>query len=189
METFLNNLDKDKVELLLQETEDNVQYFNNTCQKIVDKYCDSLDKLMKDIYLECISPGIEDTSFQAPLDRLQAYYLEISCGIYFIIHKLENLGVYADMSDSASKEVYSKKYIELSRDKDTSGKAKSTVEELKSKSSVEAQYNSVVASIYDRAYKIVKGKVESAKEMMNTLRRLISTRTSEMQLYSVNQGE
>lgn len=187
--TFLDNIDIPQLNDLMSKTEENVKYFNDTCQNIVKTYCADLDDLMMALSEECIAPGMNDSTFEAPLNRLQAYYLELSSRVYFSISRLESLGVYADMSDSAYKEIYSKEYISLSGDKDDKGKAKKTVEELKSQSNMKAQYNSVVASIYDRAYKIVKSKVSSAQDMMDTLRRLISTRTTEMQLYNQNIGE
>lgn len=176
METYLDNIDVEKVETILKSTEQNVKYFNDTCDKVVKSYSSSLDSLMKDLYVDCVmnkNPSIE---------TLEQYYLELSNMIYFMIEKLEQLGVYADMSESASKEVYSKAYLDLSLDKDEKGKSKATVAELQAKASVSSQYESVVSSIYERAYKIVKGKVTSAQDMVNTLRRILSTRTSEMQL-------
>ena len=176
MDTYLNNVDTSKVDSLMNITEQNVKYFKDTCDKVVKSYSESLDNLMMDLYAECVKNP------NPPIDTLERYYLELSNMIYFMIEKLEQLGVYADMSSSASKEVYSKSYLDLSMDKDDKGKSKATVAELQAKASIDSQYETVVSSIYDRAYKIVKGKVSSAQDMMNTLRRVLSTRTSEMQL-------
>ena len=136
----------------------------------------NLLNLMKDLYVDCIQNG------DATLSILERYYLELSNMVYFMQEKLEQLGVYADMSESASKEVYSKSYLNQSGIKDASGKSKSTVAELQAQASLDAQYESVVASIYERAYKIVKGKVSSAQDLMNCLRKLITSRDTEMQM-------
>ncbi len=175
-ETYLNNIDITKVDKLMGETNINVRYFNNTCSEVVKSYSDGLDNLMKDLYIECIKDG------DASLSTLERYYLELSNMVYFMQEKLEQLGVYADMSESASKEVFSKSYLNQSIIKDASGKSKSTVAELNAQASLDSQYESVVADIYARAYKIVKGKVMSAQDMMNTLRKLITSRNNEMQL-------
>ena len=176
METYLNNIDTTRVDKLLEETGINVRYFNNACADVVKKYSEALDDLMKEIYVVCIKSG--DTS----LDKLENYYLELSNMVYFMNEKVEELGVYADMSESASKEVYSKSYISNSGTKDANGKSKSTVAELQAQANLDAQYESVVASIYDHAYKIVKNKVSSAQDLMNALRKIISSRMTEMQL-------
>lgn len=176
MDTFLNNIDTVKVDKLFNETELNVKYFNNVCAKVVSSYSEPLDNLMKDLYVECIKN--KDTS----IEKLEEYYLELSNMIYFMIDKLEQLGVYADMSESASKEVYSKNYLASSGLKDAQGKSKSTVAELQAKASEASQYESVVSSIYDRAYSILKGKISAGQDMMNTIRRILSTKTEEMKM-------
>ena len=176
METYLNNIDVAKVDKLLEETGINVKYFNNACADVVKKYSQALDDLMKEIYVVCVKN--EDTS----LENLEKYYLELSNMIYFMNEKVEQLGVYADMSSSASKEVFSKSYIAYSSNKDVEGKSKTTVKENEAKASLDAQYEEVVASIYDRAYKIVKNKVSSGQDLCNCLRKIISSRMSEMQL-------
>ena len=182
-ETYLNNIDIEKVDKLMQDTGISVKYFNNTCADVVKKYTESLDNLMKDLYIECIRDG------NVELSVLERYYLELSNLVYFMQEKLEQLGVYADMSESASKEVYSKSYLAQSGVKDASGKSKSTVAELQAKANLDSQYESVVSSIYERAYKIVKGKVASAQDMMNCLRKIITGRCNEMQLSSYNPKE
>ena len=176
MDTMLTNIDKGKVEALRRDTEANVGYFDEACSEVVRKQCDALDNLMKDLYAECIRGG------DAPLAKLEVYYLELANMVYFMQERVEKLGVYCDMAQSAAKEVYSKSYVSNSGLKDAAGKSKSTVAELQALANVDSQYESVVASIYDHAYRIIKNKVESAKDMMNALRRIISTRTAEMQL-------
>ena len=156
-ETYLNNIDVSKIDKLVQETGINVRYFNNACADVVKQYTDGLDNLMKDLYVECIKNEKTD------LHTLENYYLELSNMVYFMQDKLEQLGVYSDMSESASKEVYSKSYLSQSGIKDASGKSKSTVKEIESQANLDSQYESVVASIYERAYKIVKGKSQVRK--------------------------
>lgn len=175
-ETFLNNLDTSKVEKLLNETTANVTYFNNSCAEVIKKYSQPLDNLMSDLYIECIKDG------NATVETLNKYYLELSNMVYFMIDKLEQLSVYSDMARSASKEVYSKSYLSNQVKETGTGKNKTTVAELQAQAELSSQYESVVASIYDHAYKVVKGKVSSAQDMMNTLRKILTVKSNEMQL-------
>jgi folate-binding Fe-S cluster repair protein YgfZ len=177
-ETFLNSLDTEKVNKLLNETTINVTYFNNACAEVIKKYSESLDNLMSDLYIECIKDG------DATVNTLNRYYLELSNMVYFMIDKLEQLGVYADMAKSASKEVYSKSYLSNQVKESGTGKNKTTVAELQAQAELSSQYESVVASIYDHAYKVVKGKLQSAQDMMNTLRKVLTVKGNEMQLSS-----
>jgi hypothetical protein len=177
-ETFLSSLDTEKVGKLLNETTVNVTYFNNACAEVIKKYSESLDNLMSDLYIECIKDG------DATVNTLNRYYLELSNMVYFMIDKLEQLGVYADMAKSASKEVYSKSYLSNQVKEAGTGKNKTTVAELQAQAELSSQYESVVASIYDHAYKVVKGKLQSAQDMMNTLRKVLTVKGTEMQLSS-----
>lgn len=182
-DTFLNSVDTERLDKLFRETNTNVQYFNTVCNSLVEEYSSSLDNLMKDLYTECIRDG------NAPTATLERYYLELSNMMYFMGEKLEKLGIYADMSESAAKEVYSKAYLN-NQVKDIDKKNKTTVSELQAIANTASQYENVVGAIYSRAYKIVKYKVESGKDMMNTLRKIISHRMAEMDLnkFTPNSG-
>lgn len=175
-ETFLNKLDTAKVDKLFNETTLNVTYFNNACADVIKKYSEPLDNLMSDLYVECIKDG------NATVEVLNKYYLELSNMVYFMIDKLEQLSVHHDMAQSASKEVYSKSYLSNQVKETGTGKNKTTVAELQAQAELASQYESVVASIYEHAYKVVKGKVESAQDMMNTLRKILTVKSNEMQL-------
>jgi len=181
-ETFLKSTDVEKVQKLMNDTETNVDYFNSTVIQVVKKYSESLDNLMSDLYIECIK------NKNATTDILEQYYLELSNMIYFMIEKLEQISVFADMSKSASKEVYSKSYLSNQVKESGTGKNKTTVAELQAQAEIDAQYETIVSSIYDHAYKVVKGKIDSGKDMMNTLRKIITHRMTEEQLSMYGNG-
>ena len=140
------------------------------------------DNLMSDLYIECIK------NKNATTEILEQYYLELSNMIYFMIEKLEQISVFADMSKSASKEVYSKSYLSNQVKESGTGKNKTTVAELQAQAEIDSQYEAVVSSIYDHAYKVVKGKIDSGKDMMNTLRKIITHRMTEEQLSMYSNG-
>ena len=183
MDTYLNNTDTKKLDEVFKNTGTNSEQFELMCDRIVKQYSDGLDNLMKDLYVECVQ-----TSSPA-MSTLEKYYLELSNMVYFMIEKCEKLGVYADMSEESYKEVYSRSYLNLSSNKDIAGKSKSTVAEMQSASALSSQYENVVKEIYDRAYKIVKGKVSAAQDMMNCIRKILTTRLSEMQLSSFDSNK
>ena len=180
-DSFLNKIDTSKVDSIMKETSINVQYFNTTCASIISKYSESLDNLMKDLYIDCVK------NENPTMDTLEKYYLELSNLIYFMNEQLEQLGIQADMAEKANEEVYAKGYIRASEIRDENGKKK-PVDEIKALANTESQYESVVASIYDHAYKVVKGKIASGQSMMDTLRRIISTRTEMMKVDNYHGG-
>lgn len=174
----VSKVDAEKVSSILGLVEENVGYFEDICSKAVASQCEALDNIMKDLYAECLGKEGED----APLQKLEAYYLELSNMVYFMQERVEKLGIFSDVSASVAKESYSKAYARMSSLKDAMGKSKTTVAEIQARAGLESQYEAVVASVYDHAYKAIRNKVEAAVDMMNALRRVISTRTAEMQL-------
>ena len=178
MSTFLNNVDVDTINKLVDETTNNVEIFQNMVDKVVRSYSESLDNLMNAIYKDII---VVD---QAPLNTLENYFLELSNMLYFMGDKLERLGVYDVMSKNAYKEIYNTSYLGLSSNV-TESKKKPTVAELTAQAESDAQYEGIVNDIYAKAYKIVKSKIESANTMLSAISKIISKRMSEMQLNSV----
>ena len=178
MADILNKVDTERLQELFARTELDVKYFNTMCMDVVDKYSQALDSLMSDLYAECIK------NKDASVETLERYYLELSNMLYFMISKQEQLGVYADMSKTAAKEAYSKAYLQHQVKENLTGKNKNTVAELQSHAALDSQYEEVVNNIYDSAYKILRGKVLAAQDMMNCLRRILATRAAEMSMSS-----
>lgn len=171
--TFLNNLDTVKVESLMQETDNNVIYFENTFSKVVKNYSEALDNLMSDLYVDCIKAEDPDDK------TLEKYFLELANMLYFMAEKVEKLGIYDDMSKSAAKEVYSKSYLDNQVKENITGKNKTTIAELQATAELDAQYPLVVNNIYSRAYSTLKNKINSAQDMLSTLKKIINGRQQE----------
>lgn len=175
-ETFLANVDEEKVQELLNNTNANVEYFNKVSAETAIKYTELLDKLMRKIYSNAVSKEATD-------EQLEKYYLELTNTVYFMGDKLEQLNISCDMAKASEKEIYNKAYL-ANQIKDTEKKNKTTVAENQAVAEQESQYEAVVSSIYDHAYKMVKFKIDAAKDMINTLRKIISRRMQEQQLSS-----
>lgn len=176
-ETFLYGVDTDKVSSLISDTNENVKYFNDTASQIAGEQTKHLDELMQKLYLIVRKPDDIDTTV------LENYYLELTNLLYFMGDKLEQLGVYSDMSKAAAKEVYNSAYLS-NQIKDVDKKNKTTVAENQAVAEQKSQYEQVVNSIYEHAYKIVKYKIDAGFEMINTLRKVISRRMQEENLGS-----
>lgn len=175
-ETFLFNVDEEKVEDLMSNTNSNVEYFNKISTETATRYTELLDKLMRKIYSNAVSKEATD-------EQLEKYYLELTNTVYFMGDKLEQLNISCDMAKASEKEIYNKAYLS-NQVKYTEKKNKTTVAENQAVAEQESQYEAVVSSIYDHAYKMVKFKIDAAKDMINTLRKVISRRMQEQQLSS-----
>lgn len=181
--TYLNNVDVNKVERLLQETRDNVQYFNASVDKLVSGYCVELDNLMNEIKNRLYKDIQDITDFD-----LERYYMNLSSTIYSMCENQEQMGVFADMSKAAQKEVFNGAYLD-SQVKDSDKKNKTTVAELTAIGEEASKYETVVSNIYQHAYQMIKLKIEAAKAMSQTIHKIISRRMMEMQLSAFSPKE
>lgn len=173
--TMVNSLDEERLNDLMRSTEDNVAIFDSITASVVAKYSESLESLMKSIYQDVI---------QAPdvaLSTLESYYLNLTGTLYFMGDKAEKVGIHADVSKAASQEIYNKAYLE-NQVLDVTGKNKKTVNENVAFAQEASKYESVVNSIYERVYKQIKYKIDLGREMVNTLRKVISSRMQEKEL-------
>lgn len=178
-QTFLNNIDEQKVADLLDQTNVNVKYFTEVSDQVVKSYTGDLDSLMQDLYTVVTQQDAPST------DVLERYYLELTGLLYFMGERLEKLGVQEDISKSAAKEVYNKAYLN-NQIKDVDKKNKTTVAENQAVAEENSKYEATVNTIYSRAYKQVRYKIDAAYEMINTLRKIITKRMNEDQTGSFN---
>lgn len=181
--TFLNNINTEKVETLLEQTKTNAEYFNTVTKKVVQEYSKDLDILMG-----TITKIINDRDIETY--EIERFFLELSNMVYFMGSKLEQLGVFSDMADAAEKEVFNKAYLEY-QVKDIDKKNKTTVQETTSYAQGQSQYETIITNIYEHAYKLIKFKIDAAQTMISTLSKLLSKRMQDDQFAnnsSLNRG-
>ena len=180
-QTIIYRVDKNVITEIMEDTDENVEYFNKISTETANRYTEVLDKLMKIIYSGVVKDNATD-------EQLEKYYLELTSVVYFMGDKLEQLNISGDMAKASEKEVYNKAYLS-NQIKDSERKNKTTVAENQAVAEQESQYEAVVSSIYEHAYKMVKFKIDAAKDMINTLRKVISRRMQEQQLSSFGNGK
>lgn len=169
-ETFLENIDGNEIERLVDDVRTNSNYFRDISDKLIKEYAGDMDSLMQDLLSELTQPD------PMPTDLLERYYAELTNMVYFMCDKLEQLSAYNDLSKAAAKEVYNKAYLEASSQKDEKGKSRTTVAENTSIAENASQYNNVVSSVYEHVYKTLKLKYDCANEMITTLKNIIKRR-------------
>ena len=180
--TFLDNLDRDKLNEKFNNTDDNVMAFQDICVKVVEYYSNDLDDLMSKIKQDVVEVDEVDTN------TIERYFLRLTNHLYFMGVQVETLGVYDDLSEISAKEEYNTTFIESQGIAPSDVKSKMTVAERQALAEESAKYGFTVNSIYNRAYKIIKFKIESAQEMVKTLSKVLSKRMAEMQLDMTNKG-
>ena len=177
--SFLDNLDKDKLENLADSVSKNVSYADNIITNVVKSYTSELDKIMN-----MIKTDIVDKNEPATIEVIEKYFLELSNCLYFIGQEAEKLGIYDSISKSIAKETFNSNYMSDEIALDDKGKKK-TVAELTALAENASIYEQTVSDIYNKAYKTVKSKISSAENMCSALSKIMSRRMSEMQLSSM----
>lgn len=173
-------LEKDKITKLIEETSTKAQYLEEIVNNVVNGYTSALDVIMKEVCDNIVN--VENPSTEI----LEKYFLELSNCIYFISERTERLGIYDGISKASAQEVYNKTYLEhQGSNVGVVGAKKPTVAESTAVAENETLYNNMVNEVYNRAYKIVKNKVDSAQTMISTISKVLSRRMSEAQLTSI----
>ena len=135
--------------------------------KLIEIYCDSLDVEMEVIRLELK----ENNSLTD--DTLEKHILELANILYFTGSAQEDLGIKEDTCKAIRQEVYSK-----AREQAT-GK---TVADKTAQAELIAQAETMTLAIYSRAYKKVKLRMDAGYEMLNSLKKVMNKRITEMEL-------
>lgn len=179
MSSYIDNIDIDRVNSLLTQTSNNVSLFEDITDKVVQSYSSYMDNILNNIYSDIIQ--VDNPS----IEIVEKYFLELSHCIYYMSEKLEKLGVYASISKSSYKEVYNRAYLD-NQIKDSEKKNKTTVAENQAVAENAALYEGAVSDVYDKAYKILKNKIDAAQTMVATLSKTVSRKMTENQFSNTN---
>ena len=134
---------------------------------IINNYFEELDDYMNKVDSK-LREGKKMTDSQ-----LEDIAVNLSSLIYFVSVGCEDLGVRDDISKSIYKEAYNNARSQL-----TSG----TVADKNVQAELDTLEEHVVNVVYNKSYKKLKAKVESAQEMLATIKKIMTRRISEMEL-------
>lgn len=164
MESENNILSSD----LMTKVEENSGKLERTINEIIEVYSGELDE-----YLNFVR-GILRNDEQPPTDaELDDFALNISTLIYFTSVGCEQMGIRDDLSRAAYKEAYNVARSLLD---------KGTVADKNMQAEIDAQAEHIVNIVYSKAYKILKAKVESAQEVLASVKKVMSRRMNEAEL-------
>lgn len=148
----------------------NVDSISNTIKEISDglvtKYCKDLDDIMLNIRTTLGRCNVSD-------EYLETSILGLANILYFTGSAQEDLGIKEDTCKAIRQEVYSK-----AREQAT-GK---TVADKTAQAELIAQAETMTLAIYSRAYKKVKLRMDAGYEMLNSLKKVMNKRISELEL-------
>lgn len=123
--------------------------------------------------MQNIKSVLEMDSDDLTMDELNRIMIRLCSYAYFVVTKQELMGIRQDISEAVRAERYNEAYMNIS----VGTIAKKTAE---AESSVKEE--AVIALIYSRAYKIMKGKYESVNRLIDVVKKIVSSRQQQMAL-------
>lgn len=136
--------------------------------QLVKEYCEELDA-----YMEQIDDTLRSkNSTSLPDSVIEDYILNLASILYFTGSAQEDLGVKEDICKSIRAEVYNS-----ARELSTG-----TVADKDSAATLASQSESITLSIYSRAYKKVKLRMDAGYEMLNSLKKIMNRRVAELEI-------
>lgn len=163
-----NITDEDSLTKIQENIESNADSLDNIVNEIIAPYCRDLDK-----YVSFIKDCLKDGENPPTNEELDDFCMNLSTYIYFAGGTCEYLGIRDDIAKAVYKEMY-----HTARANQSSG----TVADKDSLAELASQEEFIVSAAYNRAYKIMKSKVDNAQELLSSCKKVLSRRISEQEL-------
>lgn len=150
-----------------ENIESNAGALDRIVDEIISPYCRDLDK-----YVRFIKDCLKDGENPPTNEELDDFCMNLSTYIYFAGGTCEYLGIRDDIAKAVYKEMY-----HTARANQSSG----TVADKDSLAELASQEEYIVSAAYNRAYKIMKSKVDNAQELLSSCKKVLTRRISEFE--------
>ena len=168
MSNIYDSIDQEKFNKIKLRVEDNSKVLDDIVSDIIHPYCRDLDN-----YVSFVRDCLKDGDKPATNQELEDFCMNLSTYIYYASGVVETLGIRDDISKAIWKEMYH------STRNSTSG---GTVADKDSIAELSSQQEQLTNICYNRAYRIMKAKVDSAEELLQSAKKVLSHRMQEMEL-------
>lgn len=162
----VNDTQPKTAESIMQKVDNISDTIKEISNELVKKYCMDLDDIMFRIRFTLEQCNVSD-------EFLETTIMDLANTLYFTGSAQEDLGIKEDTCKAIRQEVYSK-----AREQAT-GK---TVADKTAQAELIAQAETMTLAIYSRAYKKVKLRMDAGYEMLNSLKKVMNKRITEMEL-------
>jgi len=162
-----NITDEDSLTKIQENIESNAGALDTIVNDIIAPYCRDLDK-----YVWFIKECLKDGENPPTNEELDDFCMNLSTYIYFAGGTCEYLGIRDDIAKAVYKEMY-----HTARASQSSG----TVADKDSLAELASQEEFIVSAAYNRAYKIMKSKVDNAQELLSSCKKVLTRRISEFE--------
>lgn len=164
----MTDIDRKAVSGVQTKVENHSTIITDIVNEIIEPYCKDLDR-----YVMFIRDCLKDGETPPTNDELDDFCMNLSTLIYFAGGMCEQLGIRDDISKAVYKEVYNDARSALSE---------GTIADKDSLAELQAQQEQITSVCYNRAYRIVKAKIEAAQELLASCKKVITRRCQELEL-------
>lgn len=166
-----DELDKNKINKIQHEVEDDSEQINEIVNSIIQPYCKDLDN-----YVGFIKDVLKDGENPPTAQELDDFCMNLSVYIYYASGMQEQLGI----KDDIARAVYNEMYHNTRNNLD-----KGTISDKDSIAQLESQQEYLTSVCYKRAYSIMKAKVSAAQEILSSIKKIITRRIQEYSLTQI----
>lgn len=170
---FSEEIHAQDIRKVQRQIEENGATIDEIVNRIVAQYCEGLDNYMNYIR-QCVSDQDHPPSNQ----ELDDFALNLPVLLYFTGEAQEALGIKEDVAKAIKQEVFNGIYD------NTTG----TIGDKTAAAELASQNEFIAYSAYQRAYKKIKLRMESANEMLQSVKKVMSRRISEFEIAKVDDG-
>jgi hypothetical protein len=156
-----------KNEIINQKIAENSKLIEDIVYQITTEYTKGLDEIMVNCRI------IFNSNEKATNEELEDLLSQLPCALYFVASEgQEVIGIKQDIAQITRKENYN-----IAREK-----AVGTIADKNTTAEMQVINEAINEIIYERAYKMIRSKVEMAQEMINSLKRVFDARMSDLEI-------
>ena len=162
-----SNVDIEKVHKNNERVESLTAVVREMVKGIVDEACSDLDK-----YMAQIDDILCDKDSPVSDDELEDFTLNLPSLLYLVSARRENLKVKEDVAKAVYKDVYNR----------VREKSQGTVADKDTAADLASQSEAITVIVLQRAGSTIKTREEAAWEMLNSVKKVLTRRTVELEL-------
>ena len=160
-------VDIDKVHQNNERVESLTAVVRDMVKGIVDEACSDLDEYMKQI-----DEILCDKENPVSDEELEDFTLNLPALLYLVSSRREELRIKEDVAKAVHKDVYNR----------VREKAQGTVADKDTAADLAAQSEAITVIVLQRAGSTIKTREEAAWEMLNSVKKVLTRRTAELEL-------
>ena len=167
---FIHTPNNDMVKVINDRVERNSKAIDELVNGLVKQYCSPLDE-----YMDRITATVVE-GHKVPDELLDEFTLTLPALLYFIGEAQEALGIREDVAKAIKTELYNT----------VREKAHGTVADKDTAADLATIQEAIVHTVYQRAYKKVKLRVEAGYEMLTSVKKVMTRRITEYEMSRVD---